>query len=100
MDARSDGTLEVMGMLLGKINSKNMIVIDSFALPVEGTETRVNAQQEPYEYMSSYTLWAKEVNRCKAETDVIEYQPVPLNKIEDFGVHCKQYYPLESHQHY
>ncbi|CAF5114005.1 unnamed protein product [Rotaria sp. Silwood1] len=65
MDARSDGTLEVMGMLLGKINSKNMIVIDSFALPVEGTETRVNAQQEPYEYMSSYTLWAKEVNRRK-----------------------------------
>lgn len=26
-------------------------------------ETRVNAQQEAYEYMSSYTLSAKEVNR-------------------------------------
>ncbi|VDN38498.1 unnamed protein product [Gongylonema pulchrum] len=24
-----------------------------------------------------------------------EYQSIPLNKIEDFGVHCKQYYPLE-----
>jgi COP9 signalosome complex subunit 5 len=121
-------------------------------------ETRVNAQQEAYEYMSSYTLWAKEVNRpenvigwyhshpgygCwlsgidvdtqmqnqqyqdpfvaivvdptrtisagkvnigafrtypkghKAESEAIEYQPIPLNKIEDFGVHCKQYYPLE-----
>lgn len=24
-----------------------------------------------------------------------EYQTIPLNKIEDFGVHCKQYYPLD-----
>jgi len=24
-----------------------------------------------------------------------EYQTIPLHKIEDFGVHCKQYYPLE-----
>ena len=25
----------------------------------------------------------------------VEYQSIPLSKIEDFGVHCKQYYPLE-----
>jgi len=24
-----------------------------------------------------------------------EYQSIPLSKIEDFGVHCKQYYPLD-----
>lgn len=24
-----------------------------------------------------------------------EYQTIPLNKIEDFGVHCKHYYNLE-----
>ncbi|PXF50121.1 COP9 signalosome complex subunit 5 [Gracilariopsis chorda] len=24
-----------------------------------------------------------------------EYQTIPLNKIEDFGVHCNSYYPLE-----
>jgi len=24
-----------------------------------------------------------------------EYQTIPLNKIEDFGVHCKEYYSLE-----
>lgn len=24
-----------------------------------------------------------------------EYQSIPLNKIEDFGVHCKAYYSLE-----
>jgi COP9 signalosome complex subunit 5 len=37
MHARSGGTLEIMGMLLGKIDGENMIVMDSFALPVEGT---------------------------------------------------------------
>lgn len=82
MHARSGGNLEVMGMLLGKIDGENMIVMDSFALPVEGTgafdlwwnisivllhfprlETRVNAQQEAYEYMSSYTILVKDVNR-------------------------------------
>ncbi|XP_028083225.1 COP9 signalosome complex subunit 5b-like [Camellia sinensis] len=25
---------------------------------------------------------------------ISEYQTIPLNKIEDFGVHCKQYYSL------
>lgn len=24
-----------------------------------------------------------------------EYQTIPLNKIEDFGVHCKSYYALD-----
>ncbi len=54
MHARSGGTLEVMGMMQGKIEGDTMIVMDSFALPVEGTETRVNAQVEAYEYMVSY----------------------------------------------
>ena len=31
-----------------------MYVMDSVALPVEGTETRVNAQTEAFEYMSAY----------------------------------------------
>lgn len=26
---------------------------------------------------------------------ISEYQTIPLNKIEDFGVHCKQYYSLD-----
>ncbi|CAF5144998.1 unnamed protein product, partial [Rotaria sp. Silwood1] len=37
MHARSGGILEVMGMLLGKIDGENMIVMYSFALPAEGT---------------------------------------------------------------
>jgi len=159
MHARSGGNLEVMGMLLGKVDGATMIVMDSFALPVQGTETRVNAQAAAYEYMAAYTVSAKEVNRLEnavgwyhshpgygcwlsgidVSTQMLnqqfqdpwvaivvdpvrtisagkvnigafrtypkgykppddtpsEYQTIPLNKIEDFGVHCKQYYPLE-----
>lgn len=35
--------------------------MDSFALPVEGTETRVNAQAQAYEYMTAYIEAAKQV---------------------------------------
>ncbi|XP_050345140.1 COP9 signalosome complex subunit 5 [Nymphalis io] len=159
MHARSGGTLEVMGLLLGKVDANTMIVMDSFALPVEGTETRVNAQAQAYEYMTAYIEAAKQVGRHEnaigwyhshpgygcwlsgidvstqmlnqnfqepfvaividpvrtisagkvclgafrtypkgykpANEEPSEYQTIPLNKIEDFGVHCKQYYSLE-----
>ncbi|CAH0381821.1 unnamed protein product [Bemisia tabaci] len=159
MHARSGGTLEVMGLLLGKVDANTMIVMDSFALPVEGTETRVNAQAQAYEYMTAYIEAAKQVGRMEnaigwyhshpgygcwlsgidvstqmmnqnfqepfvaivvdpvrtisagkvclgafrtypkgyrpANEEPSEYQTIPLNKIEDFGVHCKQYYSLE-----
>lgn len=159
MHARSGGKLEIMGLLLGKIIGNHMVVMDSFALPVEGTETRVNAQAQAYEYMATYIEKAKEVGRLEnaigwyhshpgygcwlsgidvatqmlnqsfqdpfvaivvdpirtisagkvelgafrtypkdykpANDGPSEYQSIPLEKIEDFGVHCKQYYPLE-----
>lgn len=63
MHARSGGNLEVMGLLLGKVDANVMVVMDSFALPVEGTETRVNAQAQGYEYMTAYIEAAKQV-RC------------------------------------
>ncbi|KAI4460931.1 eukaryotic translation initiation factor 3 -related [Holotrichia oblita] len=94
MHARSGGNLEVMGLILGKIDGNTMFVMDSFALPVEGTETRVNAQAQAYEYMSSYMDAAK-MGYKPANEEPSEYQTIPLNKIEDFGVHCKQYYSLE-----
>ena len=65
MHARSGGSLEVMGMLLGKVDGATMIVMDSFALPVQGTETRVNAQAAAYEYMAAYTVSSKEVARLE-----------------------------------
>lgn len=49
----------------GKITEHKMFVMDSFALPVEGTETRVNAQAAAYEYMTAYIESAKKVNYFK-----------------------------------
>lgn len=61
MHARSGGSLEIMGLMLGKVDGNSMIIMDAFALPVEGTETRVNAQSQAYEYMTQYIESAKEV---------------------------------------
>ena len=52
-----------MGLLLGKVEANVMIVMDAFALPVEGTETRGNAQAQAYEYMTAYIEAAKQVGR-------------------------------------
>ncbi|RDL39508.1 Mov34-domain-containing protein [Venustampulla echinocandica] len=54
MHARSGGSLEIMGLMQGKISGDTFIVTDAFRLPVEGTETRVNAQDEANEYMVAY----------------------------------------------
>jgi COP9 signalosome complex subunit 5 len=61
MHARSGGNIEVMGLMQGKVLGDTMVVMDAFALPVEGTETRVNAQAEGYEYMVSYMTKIQEV---------------------------------------
>ena len=68
MHARSGGNLEVMGLLLGKVDANVMVVMDSFALPVEGTETRVNAQAQGYEYMTAYIEAAKQVTIIQCQT--------------------------------
>jgi len=67
MHARSGGNLEVMGLLLGKVDGNTMLTMDCFALPVEGTETRVNAQAQAYEYMAAYTDSAKQVYNTLAK---------------------------------
>lgn len=55
MHARSGGQIEVMGLLQGRAEADGtFVVLDCFALPVEGTETRVNAQAEAYEYMVAF----------------------------------------------
>ncbi|KAF2014853.1 COP9 signalosome complex subunit 5 [Aaosphaeria arxii CBS 175.79] len=60
MHARSGGSLEVMGLMLGKIEANTFVVTDAFRLPVEGTETRVNAQDEANEYMVEFLHQARE----------------------------------------
>ncbi|MCJ1480198.1 COP9 signalosome catalytic subunit rri1 [Schaereria dolodes] len=54
MHARSGGSIEVMGLMQGKIAEETFIVTDAFRLPVEGTETRVNASDEANEYIVQY----------------------------------------------
>ena len=34
------GSIEIMGMLVGKILGHSIIVMDTYRLPVEGTETQ------------------------------------------------------------
>jgi COP9 signalosome complex subunit 5 len=43
-----------MGLMQGRVQGDTLVILDSFALPVQGTETRVNAGNEALEYMSQY----------------------------------------------
>ena len=65
MHAREGGSLEVMGLMQGYILSETFIVTDAFRLPVEGTETRVNAQDDANEYMVSYLQACREAGRME-----------------------------------
>ncbi|TPX37451.1 hypothetical protein SmJEL517_g00582 [Synchytrium microbalum] len=159
LHARSGGTIEVMGLMQGKVMGDTIVIMDAFALPVEGTETRVSAADQANEYIIQYKELIKEVGRIEnpigwyhshpgygcwlsgidVSTQMLnqqyqdpwvaivvdpirtisagkveigafrtypagykppdegpsEYQTIPLSKIEDFGVHAKQYYQLE-----
>ena len=63
MHARSGGDLEIMGLMQGYTHNDTIIVTDAFRLPVEGTETRVNAQNEANEYIISYLEKCREQGR-------------------------------------
>ena len=63
MHARSGGSIEVMGLMQGKISGDTFIVTDAFRLPVEGTETRVNAQDSANEYLIEYLRLSRENGR-------------------------------------
>ncbi len=63
MHARSGGTLEVMGIMQGYVDGTAFVVTDAFRLPVEGTETRVNAQGDADEYLIQYLAACREESR-------------------------------------
>ncbi|KAK2737927.1 COP9 signalosome catalytic subunit rri1 [Onygenales sp. PD_40] len=65
MHARSGGNIEVMGLMQGYIAANTFIVTDAFRLPVEGTETRVNAQDEANEYMVQYLQACRDSGRME-----------------------------------
>jgi COP9 signalosome complex subunit 5 len=54
MHARSGGSIEVMGLMNGHVLGDTFIVTDAFRLPVEATETRVNAQDDAMEYIVKF----------------------------------------------
>ncbi|EIW77364.1 Mov34-domain-containing protein [Coniophora puteana RWD-64-598 SS2] len=63
--ARSGVPLEVMGIMQGKVQGDALVVHDAFALPVQGTETRVNAANEANEYMVTYVSESEKVKRLE-----------------------------------
>ncbi|ETN42140.1 uncharacterized protein HMPREF1541_04081 [Cyphellophora europaea CBS 101466] len=161
--AASGGDLEIMGLMTGYVSGTSLIITDAFRLPVEGTETRVNAQADADEYMvmfgelarngggqqenpigwyhshPGYGCWLsgidvstemlqqsvndpfvavvidpkRTVSAGKVEigafrtypeghrpankgfNDDDEFQPVPVDKQDDYGAHSNSYYPLE-----
>ncbi|KAK8847636.1 COP9 signalosome complex subunit 5 [Kwoniella newhampshirensis] len=157
--ARSGGIYEIMGVMYGRIRDGTFWIMDAAALPVQGTETRVNAGNEAFEYMVNfqsaneeagknellrgwyhshpgYGCWLsgidvntqlnnqkhndpylavvidpnRTVSAGKVEIGAFRtypegytppssssssYQSIPMDKIEDFGVHANAYYPLK-----
>lgn len=65
MHARSGGEREVMGLMQGKLTGDTFIVTDAFRLPVEGTETRVNASDEANEYTVQYLEGCRQAEKLE-----------------------------------
>ena len=86
MHAKSGGNLEIMGCLQGKVLGDTFIVLDAFALPVEGTETRVNAQAEAYEYMIDFAESCKVRNCCCPATLLAYTEGEPANEYRAFEI--------------
>lgn len=63
MHARSGGALEIMGLMQGYTAGDTVVITDAFRLPVEGTETRVNAQNDANEYIVSYLELCRQQGR-------------------------------------
>ena len=59
MHAKSGGNIEVMGLMQGKVKGDTFWIMDSFALPVEASETRVNAGAEGDTYMIAHDEFSK-----------------------------------------
>ena len=51
-----------MGLMQGKVVGNSIVIVDSFALPVQGTETRVNAAEAANEYMVQYSDSSEKVS--------------------------------------
>ena len=69
--ARSGVPWEIMGLMQGKVVGHSIVIMDSFALPVQGTETRVNAANEANEYMVQYVQESEKVRHLTSCSNMI-----------------------------
>ncbi|KAG7750762.1 hypothetical protein KL911_004641 [Ogataea haglerorum] len=69
LHARSGGSIEIMGMMTGKIFDGNIVVLDSYPLPVQGTESRVNPLNEAYEFMLQFLEQQKK--QCNRSENIV-----------------------------
>ena len=77
MHAKSGNNCEVMGLMQGKVKGGMQLIIlfefildtifimDVFGLPVQGTETRVNAGHDANEFMLNHMNACEQVNRME-----------------------------------
>jgi COP9 signalosome complex subunit 5 len=69
--------LEIMGLLLGKPDGDAVVVLDTFPLPVEGTETKVMADDEK---VSKYMIdLSEQLERTRAERLIGWYHSHPFD---------------------
>ena len=54
---------EVMGLMQGYVEDETFIVTDSFALPIEGTETRVVSTTESAVFIAKYVEDTEKLGR-------------------------------------
>lgn len=75
--------LQVMGLMQGKVLGDTFVVIDSFALPVEGTETRVNAQVDGEDVLGgaprSHAARCDAALPSRGSLQRMHYEPPPPN---------------------
>ena len=65
MHACAGGNIEVMGCLQGYPIGNTMWIMDVYALPVEASETRVNATSDADFFMIDYNDMTKKVDRAE-----------------------------------
>ncbi|KOB66043.1 JAB-MPN domain protein [Operophtera brumata] len=120
MHARSGGTLEVMGLLLAQAYEYMTAYIEAaktvgrhenaigwyhshpgYGCWLSGIDVSTQMLNQNFQepFVAIVIDPVRTISAGKgykpANEEPSEYQTIPLNKIEDFGVHCKQYYSLE-----
>lgn len=88
-----------MGYFRGRIDGDSYIVTDAFPLPVEGTETRVNANQAAEEYTGQIEELCEHVHQLSniVTQERRSFRMVPLSpQLRSLVIRNRRWY-LEEH---